>query len=202
LDKPSPDAPHTSLIIPNRTLINSILRRFLPIQVRVVFIIEPAFYQESIYTDTWQIDDQFSDRLESLSAEFYVGLNEAYQDSTPDWVWLRAWHREQFPEQHKVVNNRRYKYSISAPFKEFGKQVVHFVCKDGGIDQNFLTKDIPALLIDLPHLIISEKEYQKKQNEVIRFRVSTEEKEKIEKKAVKMGFKTVSSFLRNLALGT
>ena len=37
----------------------------------------------------------------------------------------------------------------------------------------------------LPNLIITEKEYDKKQTEVVRFRISSADKSKIEKKEIK-----------------
>ncbi|MFC1616490.1 hypothetical protein ACFL21_05085, partial [Patescibacteria group bacterium] len=66
--------------------------------------------------------------------------------------------------------------------------------------QEFLNEDIPALLNDLPNLIIAEKNYNKQQSEMIRFRVTPEDKKRIEKHAIKKGYTSLSSFLRDLAL--
>lgn len=102
--------------------------------------------------------------------------------------------------QHYItINNKKYSYSL----KQMNKKIVFFECKEAKIAQEFLKEDIPALIMDLPNLILSEKEYEKRQNqeEVIRFRVTPDEKQKIEKKAVQEGYQTVSSFLRHLALG-
>ena len=95
-----------------------------------------------------------------------------------------------------TLNNKRHKYTI----KPINKEEVHFKCGSAGIDQRFLAEDIPALLTDLPNLIIAEKLYQEGEKRVIRFRVSEEEKKKIEQRAAKAGYPTVSAFLRNLAL--
>lgn len=95
------------------------------------------------------------------------------------------------------MNNKRYEYTITP----VNKKEVFFECSAAGIAQRFLAEDIPALLIDLPELILLEKEWQKKQSEMIRFRVSPEDKKTIEKKAIKAGYSTVSAFLRALALG-
>jgi phage tail-like protein len=46
----TPDTDDTSKIQQNRTMIERILREFLPIQIRAVFIFEPAIYKELIYT--------------------------------------------------------------------------------------------------------------------------------------------------------
>lgn len=102
------------------------------------------------------------------------------------------------PFKHSVtINNKKYEYII----KPIDKKIVFFECPGARISQRFLAEDIPALLVDLPDMILSEIEWQKKQNNVIRFRVSAEEKKDIQKKAAKAGFSTISSFLRSLALG-
>jgi hypothetical protein len=49
----TPDTEDTSKIQQNRTMIERILREFLPIQIRAVFIIEPAIYKELIYSSAF-----------------------------------------------------------------------------------------------------------------------------------------------------
>jgi hypothetical protein len=89
---PTTDDP--ALIIRNRKLIESVLRQFLPIQVRVVFIIALAD-EELVYTYDFPtakssrvIAEQFFD---STIPETYLGLGDSSQDIVPDWVWIRAW---------------------------------------------------------------------------------------------------------------
>ena len=55
--------------------------------------------------------------------------------------------------------------------------------------------------MDLPNLIFAEKDHDKKQSEVIRFRVSPDDKRAIEKKALKKGYVSISAYLRDLSLG-
>lgn len=99
--------------------------------------------------------------------------------------------------QHSVtINNRKYSYSLTF----VDKKTTLVACKDANISQEFLNEDIPTLLLDLPNLILSEKEYKKCQEEIIRFRISPEDKKLIEQKAIKKGYSNVSSFLRDLAL--
>jgi hypothetical protein len=95
-----------------------------------------------------------------------------------------------------TVNNKKYKYSLQE--KKGG--IIFVECKDANIAQDFLAEDVARLLIDLPNLIISEKEHNKKQSEVVRFRISPEDKNKIEKKAVKEGYESLSDYMRHLAL--
>ncbi len=96
-----------------------------------------------------------------------------------------------------TVQNKKFEYTIK-PAKEKG--VIRFVCKAAKIDQDFLAEDIAALIIDLPELIVSERIYGVSQSQVVRFRVSKEDKKKIEKRAVSKGFDSVSDYLRSVAL--
>ena len=57
-----------------------------------------------------------------------------------------------------VVKNKKYPYSLEP--KQGG--VTRVICKAAGIDQDFLSEDVPELLLNLPELIISEQEYNKK----------------------------------------
>ena len=98
-----------------------------------------------------------------------------------------------------TVQNKKFEYTIK-PAKEKG--VIRFICKAAKIDQDFLAEDIPPLVIDLPELIVSERTYNANQSQVVRFRVSTEDKKKIEKKAVSEGFDSVSDYLRSVALAS
>lgn len=95
-----------------------------------------------------------------------------------------------------TLGNKKYFYTL----RKINSQETHVVCSAANISQDFLNEDIPALLQDLPNLIIAEKNYNNKQEEVIRFRISLEDKKLIEKKALKSGYTSVSGYLRNLAL--
>lgn len=95
-----------------------------------------------------------------------------------------------------TIQNKKHTYTLTQ--KKGG--VVHMTCEAACIDQDFLAEDIGALLIDLPNLIIAEKEHSAKQTDIMRFRVSSSDKSIIEKKAVAAGFSSVSDYLRHLAL--
>lgn len=95
-----------------------------------------------------------------------------------------------------TLNNQKYDYSIVKKTKE----TTFFECKAANIAQEFLNEDIPELLVDLPNLIIAEKEYKTSQSETLRFRVSANDKKRIEEKAIKSGYESVSDYLRNVAL--
>lgn len=96
-----------------------------------------------------------------------------------------------------TISNKKYFYTLK-PAKK-GSTIVE--CAAANIKQEFLNENIPELLNDLPNLILAEKEYKKQQSELIRFRISPEDKKQIEKIAVKKGYTTVSGYLRDLALG-
>lgn len=96
-----------------------------------------------------------------------------------------------------TIGNKKYFYTL----KPVNKKITFIECEAANIGQKFLNEDIPELLNDLQNLIIAEKEYQNTQGEVIRFRVSAEDKKEIEKKAIKSGYGSVSGYLRDLGLG-
>lgn len=95
-----------------------------------------------------------------------------------------------------TVGNKKYSYTLA----KMKNKIIFAECLDAKISQEFLAEDIPNLLIDLPNLILAEKEYKKNQSEIIRFRVSSQDKKKIKQKSTRQGFPTVSEYLRNLAL--
>ncbi len=95
------------------------------------------------------------------------------------------------------INNKKYSYTI----RSAGKNSTFIECEAANIAQEFLNEDVPALLMDPPNLIIAEKSYNKRQSEVIRFRISQEAKKSIEKKAVQKRYSSISSYLRDLSLG-
>lgn len=95
-----------------------------------------------------------------------------------------------------TLHNKKYFYTI----KPLNKKSSFLVCEGANIAQEFLNEDIPQLLNDLPSLILAEKEYVEKQSEIIRFRVTTEDKKRIEKSALDNGYDSISSYLRHLAL--
>lgn len=96
---------------------------------------------------------------------------------------------------HITVKNKHYPYTLE---KKRGG-VVHFVCKAASIDQDFPAEDVGELIIDLPALIITEQEYDNAQDSVIRFRVSAQDKKRIEQRAIEKGYDSVSNYLRDLA---
>lgn len=53
------------------------------------------------------------------------------------------------------------------------------------------------LLKNLPNLIKAEQEYKDKKDNIIRFRVSSLEKVKLQKKVKEAWYKTVSSFIKD-----
>ncbi len=106
----TPTTEDPTLISHNRNLIERILRQFLPIQVRPVFIIAALVNEERVYTYDFPsaepariIAEQFFDRFfDSTLPETYVGLEDRYQDRVPEWVRIRAW-SEAHPN-HRTVD--------------------------------------------------------------------------------------------------
>lgn len=94
------------------------------------------------------------------------------------------------------MRNKKYYYIL----RTIDAKTTFFECKAANIAQKFLDEDIARLIKDLPELILAEKRYKKKQGNIIRFRISVEDKKLIEKKAQTHGYASVSGFLRALAL--
>lgn len=95
-----------------------------------------------------------------------------------------------------LVNNKKYEYKLKKL-----KKVIQLTCAAANINQKFLPEDIPNLIIDLPHLILEELAHKKsQQNETIRFRISSQDKKEITKKALASGYTSISAYLRAIAL--
>lgn len=95
-----------------------------------------------------------------------------------------------------TIKNKAYPYTLEK--KPDGS--IRFVSKAAKIDQDFLAEDVSELILDLPNLIVAEQACSKKQSDIIRFRVSGDEKRKIEKNAISKGYNSVSSYLKDIAL--
>jgi phage tail-like protein len=101
----TPETEDQQLITRSQELVKGILNRFLPVQLRAVFIINPAVYPELVYTYDFPsikpqrlIDEQFFD---SNITEVYPGLSDSYKDKAPDWIWLHSW-SEEYLDHHTV----------------------------------------------------------------------------------------------------
>jgi hypothetical protein len=99
-------------------------------------------------------------------------------------------------EHFITLNNKKYFYK----FEKINTKKTFVECKAANISQEFLNEDIAELLIDLPNLILAEKKYQNKQDEIIRFRINSKDKKAIEKIALANGYNSISGFLRDVAL--
>jgi hypothetical protein len=96
-----------------------------------------------------------------------------------------------------TIKNKVYPYTL----EKTKSGNIHFVSKDACLDQEFLPEDLSEIILDLPNLIIAEQDYERKQSDVIRFRVSGTDKARIEKRAIEKGYDSVSGYVRDLALG-
>ncbi len=93
------------------------------------------------------------------------------------------------------VGNKKHSYTLT----EQKNNTVYVDCKAACVGQEFEAEDIGALILDLPNLIEAEQSYQEKQSGTIRFRTTAEQRKKIESSAKASG-KSVSKFVRDLAL--
>jgi hypothetical protein len=99
----------------NQKLIEHFLRPFLPIQVRLVFIIEPPVVTEAVYdykAGGHQIGEVVTSTLTSVTTERYLGAQDSYTDTMQGWTWLRAWPHRVSPlagDPNAVTNNPLYR---------------------------------------------------------------------------------------------
>ncbi len=97
-----------------------------------------------------------------------------------------------------VVGNRKYEYIL-----EPARTRTTLVCEGAGIRQKYLNSEIPAILANLPSIIINLTEQQSEvQSEALRFRVTPSEKEQIARDAYEAGFSSMSAYLRAKVLDT
>lgn len=104
----TPDTEDQQLISRNQEVVKGILDRFLPIQTRVVFIIDPVAYKEHIYTyeaptaDSQRFIEEVS--FDSTIPEIYTGLSDQFEDDMVEWIAMRSW-SEEYPNHHTVDFN-------------------------------------------------------------------------------------------------
>ncbi len=85
-------------IISNRSIVEELLRKFLPAQVWPLFIIEPPVYKEHVYTYDFSenkqqrvIQEASICSMNSPVSESYSGDRDEYKDTVPGWIWMRSW---------------------------------------------------------------------------------------------------------------
>lgn len=86
----------------SREFIKGILERFLPIQIRAVFVIEPPKTGEHVYTDEKDIRETFTDEYSITVPEKYPGTGGEHKDKAPGWIWFRTW--GDGSKDHRTVN--------------------------------------------------------------------------------------------------
>ncbi len=93
------------------------------------------------------------------------------------------------------IGNKKYPCTL----KKVNEMETYVECPAARINQGFLNEDVPELIQYLPDHILDAREYEKRE-EIVRFRIGSEYKKKIEKKALKKGYTSISAYLRDLAL--
>ncbi len=97
-----------------------------------------------------------------------------------------------------IVGNRKYEYIL-----EPSRNRTELVCEGAGISQKYSNSEIPAVLANLPSIIISFNELDAGvQSEALRFRVTPAEKEQIALSAQSAGYDNMSAYLRDKVLDT
>lgn len=94
-----------------------------------------------------------------------------------------------------IIGNKRHGYTLYP-----AQKVTTLVCKSANISARFPNDQIPDILAKLPHIILEQYGENEPQTEVLRFRVSENEKEQIAQKAYDAGYEYISAYLRDVAL--
>ncbi len=96
-----------------------------------------------------------------------------------------------------IIGNQRHGYTLHP-----AQKVTHLVCRSANIEARFPNDEIPQILAELPRLIGEHHSLSAsaQQNQVLRFRVSEDERSLIEQNARDAGYDTISAYLRDVAL--
>tara|TARA_B100000745_G_scaffold292473_1_gene233346 strand:+ start:4667 stop:4999 length:333 start_codon:yes stop_codon:yes gene_type:complete len=96
-----------------------------------------------------------------------------------------------------IIGNQRHGYTLHP-----AQKVTHLICRSANIEARFPNDEIPRILAELPSLIAEQRALiaHAQQNQVIRFRVSADERALIEQKVRDHGYDTISAYLRDVAL--
>ena len=96
-----------------------------------------------------------------------------------------------------IIGNQRHGYTLTPTPK-----VTHLICRSANIEDRFPNNEIPRILAELPRLIAAHNSASAalQQTEVVRFRVTEDEREQIEHNAFTAGYDTISAYLRDVAL--
>ena len=99
-------------------------------------------------------------------------------------------------KNYMEIGNKKYAYTITP----VDAVVSRIVCRDANLDQEFLNEDIFTLLTDIPNLIEAEQSYQQTQDSIIRFRISSLEKAKLQDKLKNQGYTNMSAYIKDKIL--
>lgn len=95
-----------------------------------------------------------------------------------------------------IIGKERHGYTLNPTPK-----VTHLICRSANIEDRFPNDEIPRILAELPSLIAAHNNAAAlQQTEVVRFRVTENEREQIEHNAFTAGYDTISAYLRDVAL--
>ena len=94
-----------------------------------------------------------------------------------------------------VIGNRKYAYVLRP-----ARKTTMLICEDVNLQERVDNEQLPHVLAMLPRMILSALQEAQRQSEVLRFRVSPEEKERIMRDALEAGFDTISAYIRSRLL--
>lgn len=96
-----------------------------------------------------------------------------------------------------IIGNRRHGYTLVP-----ARKATTLICRSANIEARYPNDEIPRILSELPRLIVQQRSLSTDapQTEVVRFRVSEDERAQIEHNAFEAGYENISAYLRDVAL--
>lgn len=98
-------------------------------------------------------------------------------------------------KHYVIIGNRKYGYTLHPK-----RSATTLVCRGANINERFANDEIPQVLSQLPRMILAVLQAAETQSEVMRFRVTQEEKEKIAHNAITEGYDNISAYIRSKLL--
>ena len=91
----TPDSDDIEAILKKVKTLETVIRQFLPLHTRAVFILKPFVTHEPVYTYGLPDADQPHFIIEKIDdtvqTEVYPGINETHTDRVPSWSLLKSW---------------------------------------------------------------------------------------------------------------
>ncbi|MGA1870554.1 MAG: phage tail protein [bacterium] len=131
----SPETEEEKKISQNQRLLEDVLKKFMLVQARAVFIIKPAVFPEFIYSydkpEENIRDKLLRDTLSLSTTAEYIGVSDILKDVAPDWIWVRSVKfKKTEDEENKYTDHQSVDFATIPPDTTF--RTWHSALEEGG----------------------------------------------------------------------